>query len=340
DLRRKNGRQEPWNVKFWGIGNESWGCGGNMRPQYYADEAKRYASFLPGYGKVRPFRIVTGPSDDGYEWMEVMMREAGRMIDGIDLHHYLLTGSWAKKGKATEFTEAEWAELLQKATGFDELITRQSAIMDRYDPRKRVWLVVGEWGTWHQGEPGSNPGFLYQQNSLRDALVAAVALNTFNNHADRVKMANIAQMVNVLQAMILTQGDKLVLTPTYHVFEMYTVHHDAVLLPIALDAGTYKYGERSMPAVSATASRDAGGRVHVTFTNLDPNQARTMNVSVRGQAITTVTGRILTSDRMNAFNSFEQPTAVHPVAFNGARLTGSTLTVTLPAKSVVSLEMH
>lgn len=340
DLRRKNGREAPFNVRFWGVGNESWGCGGNMRPEYYADEYKRYASFLPAYPAVRPFRIATGPSDDGYAWMEVMMREAGRMIDGIDLHHYLLTGSWARKGKATDFTEAEWAELMQKATGFDELITRQSAIMDRYDPRKRVWLIVGEWGTWHEGEPGSNPGFLYQQNALRDALVASVSFDAFNKHADRVRMANIAQMVNVLQAMILTQGDKLVLTPTYHVFEMYTVHHDAVLLPIALEAGRYVHGDRSMPAVSATASRDANGRMHLTLTNIDPNQARTIRVSVRGQAVTSVTGRILTADRMNAFNSFEAPNTVRPVAFNGARINGETLTVQLPAKSLVSLELR
>lgn len=340
DLRRKNGREAPFNVRFWGVGNESWGCGGNMRPEYYADEYKRYASFLPDYGKTKAFRVATGPSDDGYAWMEVMMREAGRMIDGIDLHHYLLTGSWARKGKATEFTEAEWAELMQKATGFDELITRQSAIMDRYDPRKRVWLIVGEWGTWHQGEPGSNPGFLYQQNALRDALVASVSFDAFNKHADRVRMANIAQMVNVLQAMILTQGDKLVLTPTYHVFEMYTVHHDALMLPISLEAGRYVHGDRSMPAVSATASRDAAGRMHLTLTNIDPNQARTIRVSVRGQAVTSVTGRILTADRMNAYNSFEQPNAVRPVAFTGARLSGETLTVQLPAKSLVSLELR
>ena len=339
DLRRKNGHDAPFNVRFWGVGNESWGCGGNMRPEYYADEYKRYASFLPAYPGVRPFRIATGPSDDGYAWMEVMMREAGRMIDGIDLHHYLLTGSWARKGKATEFTEAEWAELMQKATGFDELITRQSAIMDRYDPRKRVWLIVGEWGTWHQGEPGSNPGFLYQQNALRDALVASVSFDAFNKHADRVRMANIAQMVNVLQAMILTQGDKLVLTPTYHVFEMYTVHHDALLLPINLEAGRYVNGDRSMPAVSATASRDASGRMHLTLTNIDPNQARTIRVSVRGQTVTSVTGRILTADRMNAYNSFESPNTVRPVAFTGARLSGETLTVQLPAKSLVSLEL-
>ena len=340
DLRRRNGRQEPCNVRFWGVGNESWGCGGNMRPEYYADEFKRYASFLPAYGVVRPFRIATGPSDDGYAWMEVMMREAGRMIDGIDLHHYLLTGTWAKKGIATSFTEEEWFELLQKAAGFDELLTRHSAIMDRYDPRKRVWLIVGEWGTWHQGEPGSNPGFLYQQNSLRDALVAAVSLDAFNKHADRVQMANIAQTVNVLQAMILTQGDKMLLTPTYHVFEMYTVHHDAVLLPISLDAGRYVSGDRWMPAISATASRDASGRMHVTMTNVDPKQARTVNVSVRGQAVTSVSGRILTSDRMNAYNTFEQPNAVRPTAFDGARLSGDKLTVQLPPKSVVVLELR
>ena len=340
ELRRRNGRNEPWNVRFWGIGNESWGCGGNMRPEYYADVYKRFASFLPAYGRVRPFRIATGPSDDGYAWMEVMMREAGRMIDGIDLHHYLLTGSWAKKGQATVFTEAEWAELLQKAAGFDELLTRHSAIMDRYDPRKRVWLVVGEWGTWHQGEAGSNPAFLYQQNSLRDALVASVSLDAFNKHADRVKMANIAQTVNVLQAMILTQGDRMLLTPSYHVFELYTVHHDAVLLPIVLDAGRYVHGDHSMPALSATASRDTTGRIHLTLTNVDPNQPRRVNVSVRGRTVSTVSGRILTAELMNTHNTFAQPNAVRPAPFSGARLNGDTLVVRVPAKSVVALELR
>ncbi|MDB4915397.1 MAG: alpha-N-arabinofuranosidase [Gemmatimonadetes bacterium] len=338
--RAANGHPEPWNVRFWGVGNESWGCGGNMRPEYYADEFKRYAGFLPGYGRVRPFRIATGPSDDNYNWTEVMMRDAGRMIDGLDLHHYMLTGTWAQKGNATQFGEAEWAELLQKATQFDALIARHSTIMDRYDPQKRVWLVVGEWGTWHQGEPGSNPSFLYQQNSLRDALVAAVSLNTFNQHADRVKMANIAQTVNVLQAMILTQGDKLLMTPTYHVYEMYTVHHDAVMLPMTLDAGRYTFGDRTMPAVSGSASRDASGKIHITLTNLDPNQPRTINASVRGHAVSSVTGRVLTSDRMTTFNSFEAPNAIHPVAFSGAKLTGNALSITLPPKSVVVLELR
>ncbi len=338
-LRRANGQQAPWNVRFFGIGNESWGCGGNMRPEFYADQVRRYGSFLPRYGNVRAFRIVTGPSDADYNWMEVMMRDAGRYFDGIDLHHYMLAGSWAKKGSATEFTETEWSELMSKAMGFDELITRQSAIMDRYDPRKRVWLVVGEWGTWYDVDPGTNPGFLQQQNTLRDALVASVSLDAFNKHADRVRMANIAQMVNVLQAMILTKGEKIVLTPTYHVFEMYTVHHDAVLLPMTLDAGTYAYGGRTMPAVSGTASRDAAGRMHITLTNVDPNQPRTVNVSIRGQSVATVAGRILTASQMNAHNTFEQAHVVQPIAFSGAQLKGDRLTVQLPPKSIVVLEL-
>jgi alpha-N-arabinofuranosidase len=202
-----------------------------------------------------------------------------------------------------------------------------------------VWLIVGEWGTWHQIEPGTNPGFLYQQNSLRDAVVAAVSLDAFNKHADRVHMANIAQTVNVLQSMILTQGDKMLRTPTYHVYEMYTVHHDAVLLPMSLDAGKYTNGSYTMPAVSATASRDAAGRMHITMTNVDPNQARAINVSVRGQAVSSVTGRILTASQMTAHNTFEQPDAVKPVTFDGAKLSGDKLTVQLPAKSVVVLEL-
>ena len=340
NLRRRNGRAAPWNVRFWGVGNESWGCGGNMRPEYYADEFKRYAGFLPPYGNVRPFRIATGPNDENYTWTDVLMREAGRMIDGLDMHRYVLTGSWNQKGQATVFTEAEWAELMQKAGQLDGVITRHATIMDRYDPARRVWLIVGEWGTWHQTEAGTNPGFLYQQNTLRDALAASVMLNIFNAHADRVKMANIAQAVNVLQAMILTRGDRMLLTPTYHVFDMYTVHHDAVRLPVTLDAGLYEYGGRSMPAVSATASRDANGRIHVTLTNIDPNRARTVSALVRGQAVATVTGRILTADVMNAHNTFERPDAVRPAVLDGATLVGETLTVRLPPKSVVSLELH
>ena len=341
-LRKKNGRATPWSVRLWGVGNESWGCGGNMTPEYYADVYKRFATFLHAYGPVRPFRIATGPNSEDVHWTDVVMREAGRMIDGLDLHYYTVVGSWAHKGSATEFTEREWFTALQKALHVEELITRHAAVMDQYDARKRVALVVGEWGLWHDVEPGTNPGFLYQQNTLRDALVAAVSLDIFNRHADRVRLANIAQTINVLQAMILTQGDRMVLTPTYHVFELYTVHHDAVLLPMTLE-GTeprYELEGQSIPAVSGSASRDKEGRIHVTLTNLDPNRGRAVSGEITGAQVSRVSGRVLTAAAMNAHNTFDQPTAVQPAPFTGARLSGEKITVDLPPKSVVLLELQ
>ena len=341
DLRKRNGRAAPWNVRFWGVGNESWGCGGNMRPEYYADEYRRYASFLPAYGDVRPFRVATGPTDDDYRWMEVLMREAGRMMEGIDLHHYTLVGTWAKKGSATAFGEREWFVAMQRARQVDEMLTRHSAIMDRYDPQKRVALIVGEWGMWHDVEPGTNPGFLYQQNTMRDALVASISLDAFNKHAARVRGANIAQTVNVLQAMILTRGAQMLLTPTYHVFEFYTVHHDATLLPLAVtEAGWYGFERDSVPAVSATASRDRNRVVHLTLSNLDPNRARTVEIDVRGVRVGAATGRILTGPAMNSHNSFDRPDVVRPAPFTGATVANGRLTVALPARSVVVLELR
>lgn len=339
DLRRTNGQDAPWKVRFWGVGNESWGCGGNMTPEHYADVFKRYSTFLADYPGVRPFRVATGPNTDDYRWTEVMMRDAGKMIDALDFHYYTVVGSWEHKGSATEFGEREWFTGLKHALRMDELISRHSAIMDHYDPEKRVALMVGEWGMWHDVEPGTNPGFLYQQNTLRDAVVAAATLDIFNHHADRVRMANIAQTVNVLQAMILTRGDEMIVTPTYHVFEFYTVHHDAVLLPMTLDAGKYVWNGDSIPAVSATASRDRNGRVHITLSNLDPTRPRTVSAELRGVKATGVTGRILTAPTMQAHNTFEQPNAVRPAPFTGARVSGTTLTVELPAKSVVVLEL-
>jgi alpha-N-arabinofuranosidase len=282
-----------------------------------------------------------GPSDGDYNWTEVVMREAGRMIDGLDLHHYTLAGTWESKGPATGFNEMQWFRAMRNALAVDEMITRHSAIMDKYDPRKRVALIVGEWGMWHDPEPGSHPGFLYQQNSMRDAVVAAASLDIFNKHADRVRGANIAQMVNVLQAMILTQGSQMLLTPTYHVFEFYTVHHDAVLLPITVSsAGWYRMGADSVPAVSASASRDKSGTIHVTMSNLDPAAARDVTVEVQGATMGSATGRILTGATMDAFNSFEHPDVVKPAPFTGARVANGQLTVALPAHSVIILELR
>jgi alpha-N-arabinofuranosidase len=340
DRRAANGDPEPFNVRFWGVGNESWGCGGAMTADYYADVYKRFAEFLRPTGSVRPFRVATGPSGGGYDWMETMMREAGRMIDGIDLHHYTVVNTWSRKGSATQFDEGEWFRAVDRALVMDELITRHSAIMDQYDPQKRVWLIVGEWGMWHDVEPGTNPGFLYQQNTIRDAVVAGLHLNIFNNHADRVRMANIAQTINVLQAMILTRGEEMILTPTYHVFDLYKVHQEATLLPIVLGSDAYVLDADSVPAVSASASRDAVGRIHITLVNADPRRARTVEAELRGTTASAVTGTILTGDAMNAHNTFESPDRVRPAPFGGARLSGVSLSVALPPMSVVLLEIR
>ncbi|PAP78593.1 alpha-N-arabinofuranosidase [Rubrivirga marina] len=344
DLRAENGHPEPWGVRFWGVGNESWGCGGNMSPEHYADLYKRYATFLHGYGDVRPFRIATGPdatiNRDVPEWTEAVMRDAGRMIDGLDMHFYTIVGDWDDRTRATEFGEDRWVGAFARALEMDGHIRRVSAIMDRYDPQGRVWLIVGEWGMWHAPEEGSTPGFLYQQNALRDALVASVTLDVFARHAERVKMANIAQTINVLQAMLLVDGERVVKTPTYHVFDFYKAHQDAERLPFTLDAGTYAFGGQSVPAVSATASRDETGHVHVTLTNLDPHRARTVSAEMRGGRLSRVSGRVLTASEMTAHNTFEDPDVVVPAPFGGVRLDGQTLTVTLPPMSVVALDLQ
>ena len=214
DLRSSNGRPNPWKVRFWGLGNEAWGCGGNMRPEYAADVTRRYATFVKAPADQKVMKIASGANIDDYHWTDVMMRETSKMIDGISLHYYTFPGSWEDKGSATQFDEHHWASTLAHTWKMDELLTKHSEIMDKYDPEKRVWLVVDEWGTWYDQEAGSHPGFLYQQNSLRDAVVAALNLNIFQRHSDRVKLAAIAQMVNVLQAMILTDKEKMLLTPS------------------------------------------------------------------------------------------------------------------------------
>ncbi|EDY85258.1 Alpha-L-arabinofuranosidase C-terminal domain family [Verrucomicrobiia bacterium DG1235] len=340
-LRRENGREDPWNVSFWGVGNESWGCGGNMRPEYYADLYRRFATFLHSYGDTKAFRIATGPAGADYNWTEVVMERAGNMIDGIDLHHYTLDGSWTThKGQAVNFDEGGWFRLMGRTQEMDELLTNHSAIMDAHDPEKRVWLIVGEWGTWHEQEEGSTPGFLYQQNTLRDALTASITLDIFHQHLDRVKMANIAQTINVLQAMILTDGERMLRTPTYHTFDMYKVHREAKALPFELDRGEYEYEGESIPALSATASIDDAGRIHISLTNIDPNASRVVEVDLKGMDAKKVRwGKILTADAMNTHNTFDAPDTLVPQDFSGAKVEGGKLVVELPAKSLVTLEL-
>jgi alpha-N-arabinofuranosidase len=267
------------------------------------------------------------------------MREAGQLCDGLSLHYYTVPRTWQGKGSATEFGEAEWVATLKKALYMDELVTKHATIMDRYDPEMRVALIVDEWGTWYDVEPGTNPRFLYQQNTLRDALVAGVTLNILNQHCDRVRGANIAQTINVLQAMVLTKDEKMLLTPTYHVYEMYKVHQEGTLLPVALTCGEYVYDEQAIPAISASASRDAEGKVHISLCNMDPEQEKGLDVKLRGLKPGTISGRILTAGTINAHNTFEQPGAVQPTSFSGARPVGETISVALPPRSVVVLEL-
>jgi alpha-N-arabinofuranosidase len=342
NLRRANGRDKPWKVPYFGVGNESWGCGGSMLPEYYADEYRRYNTFVKNYDHETPvYRIASGSNSDDVNWTEVMMKKAAKQMNGLSLHYYTLPrGDWSKpKGPATGFAEQEYFTTLRRTLEMDPIISAHSAIMDKYDPAKKVGLVIDEWGVWTDVEPGTNPGFLYQQNSLRDAILAGLNFNIFHKHADRVVMTNIAQMINVLQAMILTDGNKMVLTPTYHVFEMYNVHQGATFLPIELSTSDYKLGDEKIPAVSATASRDSSGKVHLSLVNTQPNAPVTVTCKLAGITAKNVSGRVLTGPAIDAHNTFAAPHVVEPVAFNDAKLSGDTLTVTLPAKSVVALEL-
>jgi alpha-N-arabinofuranosidase len=338
--RAANGRKEPWKLPYIGLGNELWGCGGNMRAEYAADVTRRYSTFVKVPAGVRIMKSASGPSDEDYHWMEVMMRDAGRSFNAIGLHYYTITNNWAKKGSATAFEEAEYAKTIQATLRMDGIIAKHAAIMDKYDPNKRVWLAVDEWGTWYDVEPGTNPGFLYQQNTMRDALVAALNFNIFVKHADRVKLANIAQMVNVLQAMILTKDEKMVLTPTYHAFEMFKAFQDGTAVPVELQSPWYNRDASTMPAVSASAVRDKDGRLHIALVNVDPNHEVTVATKLSGVAVASVKGRVLTGPAINSHNTFEQPEVVKPVSFTGATVEGSALRVALPAKSVVMLDLQ
>ena len=326
--RRVNGRDKPWTVKYIGVGNESWGCGGEMRAEFAADLSRQFGSYArlhaPG-----TFRVASGGSADDFNWTDVMMERAGKIFDGIGLHYYTIPGDWAKKGQATGFTEREWAVTLRNAMALDGMIAKHEAIMDKHDPKKRVALVVDEWGTWYDQESGSTPGFLYQQNTIRDAEVAALTLNIFHRHTERVKMANIAQMVNVLQAMILTDKGRMTLTPTYHLFDLYLPFQGAIPFPATVSGPHYVLGNVDLPMVDASAAKDANGKMWLALVNLDPNKSArvTTNLTGKGQ------GRVLKGAAMDSHNSFDKPETVKPIAYSGRMVNGK-LVFDLPAKAV------
>ena len=340
NLRRKNGRDKPWKVKYLGIGNESWGCGGNMTPEFYADQYRRYQTYCKNYGGNRLYKIASGASDYDFNWTEVLMRNVGNRMNGLSLHYYTVKGWNGSKGSAIRFNTDEYYRTLDKALGIEGVIKKHIDIMDKYDPNKRIGLLVDEWGTWWDEEPGTVSGHLYQQNSLRDAFVASLTLDIFHKYTDRITMANIAQMVNVLQAMILTNEKGIVLTPTYYVFKMYNVHQDATFLPFDLACDSVNLDGRNIPSVSGTASRDKNGLIHISLSNINPDKDSNVTIDLGSVSGKSVKGEILTSKNLVDHNTFENPDVVKTMDFKGAKIASDgSLIVKLPAKSIVTLEL-
>ena len=339
DLRRKNGREEPWKLKYFGVGNENWGCGGSMRPEYYADVYRQYSTFIKDRSI---YKIAGGPNYNDYNWTEVLMKHIRNNTNAITLHYYTIANEEPGKGRgsALGFPENQWFSAMKRTLMMDELLTNHINIMDRYDPEKKVDLIVDEWGIWSDVEVGTNPAFLYQQNSLRDAVAAGANLNIFNNHADRVSMTNIAQTINVLQSVLLTEGDKMVKTPTYHVFDMYKVHQDATLLGLdILERDAYAYHGEQIESVSISSSMDENGRVHITMSNFNHLESVECKLDVIGMDTKNVRAEIITHDIMDAHNDFDCPDTVGIEAFDGVAANGDTLSLTMPPKSVICIEL-
>lgn len=335
DWRKQNGREKPWKLKYLGIGNESWGCGGSMRPEYYADEYRRYQTFCKNFSGNELFKIACGPSADDYYWTEVMMKNLNEWhTRGISLHYYTVpTGDWSKKGSARDFSAEEYYSTISKTLFMEELVTRHGEIMNRYDPQHKIGLIVDEWGCWYDVEEGTNPGFLYQQNTMRDAIVAACNLNIFNRHSDRVIMANLAQAVNVLQSLVLTEGEKMVLTPTYHVFDMYKSHQGGEAVYCHTENQTVGSNIR-IPMVSCSASvKD--GRLTVTLANCSIDEETEVSCDISGFDFTSAEAKILTEE-CHALNDFDNGERVVPKDFS-ASLNSGKISAVLPPCSVVSV---
>ena len=342
ELRKKNGREEPWDVKFWGIGNENWGCGGSMSAEYYTNVFKRYSTYCNA-----TYKIASGGLFDDLEWTRTFMSEIPKVpgfIDiahGLSYHYYTIANNWSKKGSAVDFDESEWFSSVANTLAMEPNLESHLEIMDELDPENKIALIADEWGAWYDVEEGTNPGFLYQQNTLRDAIVASLGLNIFNNHARRVKMANIAQTVNVLQAMILTKDEQLVKTPSFYVFKMYNVHQGALLLPVETQVEKYAMGEKEVTSLSLSASMDALGTIHVTLTNVNPTKDMQLAIDFNGNiGIGNVEAEIITAEAMNSFNDFGKKEEVFIQGFKDFKKVDKTITAKVPAKSVILFKVH
>ncbi|MCU0522422.1 MAG: alpha-N-arabinofuranosidase [Anaerolineae bacterium] len=340
--RAADGSPEPLDVTYWGVGNENWGCGGSFSPEDYGTEFRRYATFVRGFGK-QLYVIACGPSGNDVEWTVRFFRKLKkdywdfRNIHGFAAHYYCGTA-----GTSTVYSEDQWYELIWKGLRMEDLVVQQRAAMDAYDPQRKIGLIVDEWGTWHPAEPGHNPRFLYQQNTLRDALVAATTLDIFNRHADKVVMANIAQTINVLQAMVLTDGSAMLTTPTGYVYEMYAPHQGGMAVRTTVETDTVpvvtaRAGSGELPFVAGSASVK-GKELFVTLTNSHATQAVSLDVELLAGAVANgASARVLAGD-IHAHNTFEAPTALTPVTMSvDAR--GSHFSVSMPPASVIALEV-
>ncbi len=339
DLRQKSGRDKPWNVKFWGIGNESWDCGGHMRVDHYVDLYRQFSTGMTSYGNTEKlFRIAVGPGSPDYDWTETVMKDIpARRFEGLSVHHYSVI-DWNQKGSSFAFTDEQYFKTMQQAWRMEDFIVKNSEIMDKYDPNKRVALIVDEWGGWYETDP-TGKGELYQQNTIRDAMIAGLTLNIFNNHADRVRMANLAQTINVLQSVMLTKGEQMILTPTYYVMEMYKVHQDATLIPAQVTSTEFVVNGERLQAVTASASKDKAGKIHISLTNIDNKNSQQVEILTGDLAPKQVTGRILTSAKIQDMNSFENPQYVTPKEFKDAKIKDGKILVNMPANSVIVLEL-
>lgn len=335
NLRRKNGQNDPWRLEFLGIGNENWGCGGNMRAEHYADTYRIYQSFCKNYSGNQLYKIACGPSSSDYNWMETMMKNLNtNVVNGIDLHYYTMP-IWPKMDSATEFDDKLYYKTIGSAYYTDELLTRHIEIMNRYDPENNIGLVVGEWGCWHQVEPGANPAFLYQQNTMRDAMVAAIELNAFNNHSKRVVMANLAQTVNVLQSIILTDGERMIKTPTYHVFDLYKEHQNGTAVYcFTEDVQTGKTNPVKMISGSASVK---DGAMTITLSNCSMKEEAQVCCEIAYFRYKQVKARILTNDA-HAYNDFDAPDEVGIDEYQVTKV-GESLVLVLPPCSIISIQL-
>ena len=350
NLRRKNGRDKAWKLKYLGVGNESWGCGGSMRPEYYADLYRRYSTYCRNYDGNRLFKIASGASDYDYKWTDVLMNRVGHRMDGLSLHYYTVTGWSGSKGSATQFNKDDYYWTMGKCLEVEDVLKKHCTIMDKYDKDKKIALLLDEWGTWWDEEPGTIKGHLYQQNCMRDAFVAALSLNVFHRHTERVKMTNIAQIVNVLQSMILTDTKgtgHMVLTPTYHVFNMYKDFQEATYLPMDVKCDSmdvrgddHARDGRKIPLVSTSAAKKADGTIVVALANVSLDKAQQVEFNLDGAAAPkAVTGQILSCNKVSDYNDFAHPDVVKPAVFKDAKVKKNTLKVKIPAKSIVVLKI-